>query len=302
MATKGIDVSKHQGRIDWKKVKSAGIEFCIIRAGYGKTESQKDERFVENYDGCKENGIPCGVYWYSYATSVEQAKEEAKTCLSILAGRELQFPVYYDIEEKATFAKGKATVSAMAKAFCDEIEKAGYWAGIYMSASPAAEYLTETVRNRYAMWIADYRYKDKAHYSGPHGMWQSSSTGRVNGISGDVDTDICYTDYPTAIAAKKNGSQQPQTATQTADTEKKVSSTAKTSATSVAPSSLKLGSRGLAVQELQLALSKKGYYFTDKIDGDFGKKTYGAVLAFQKDSNLEVDGIAGPNTKKKLGL
>lgn len=301
MATKGIDVSKHQGKIDWKKV-SAGIEFCIVRAGYGKSASQKDERFEENYKGCKDNGIPCGVYWYSYATSVEQAKEEAKTCLSILAGRELQYPVYFDIEEKTTFAKGKETVSEIAKAFCDETEKAGYWAGIYMSASPAAEYLTDAVRNRYAMWIADYRYKDKAHYSGPHGVWQSSSTGRVNGISGDVDTDICYTDYPTAIAAKKSGTQQPQTATQTANTEKKVSSTAKTSATSVTPSSLKLGSRGLAVQELQLELSKKGYYYYDKIDGEYGKKTYGAVLAYQKDNGLTVDGIAGPATKKKLGL
>lgn len=291
MATKGIDVSKHQGKIDWKKVKSAGIEFCIIREGYGKTVSQKDERFEENYKGCKENGIPCGVYWYSYATSVEQAKEEAKTCLSILAGRELQYPVYYDIEEKATFAKGKAIVSEIAKAFCDEIEKARYWAGIYMSASPAAEYLTETVRNRYAMWIADYRYKDKAHYAGQHGMWQSGSTGRVNGISGYVDTNTCYTDYPTAISAKKGGTQQPQTATQTA-----AATTAGTS------TSLRVGSKGEAVRKLQSALAGKGYYFTDKIDGDFGKKTYGAVLAFQKDSNLEVDGIAGPNTKKKLGL
>lgn len=292
MATfKGIDVSKHQGRIDWKKVKSAGIEFCIIRAGYGKTESQKDERFEENYKGCKDNGIPCGVYWYSYATSVEQAKAEAKTCLSILAGRELQYPVYFDIEEKTTFSKGKATVSEIAKAFCDEIEKAGYWAGIYMSASPAAEYLSETVRNRYAMWIADYRYNDKAHYSGQHGMWQSGSTGRVNGISGYVDMDTCYTDYPTAIAAKKNGTQQQQTATQTA-----AATTAGTS------TSLRVGSKGEAVRKLQNALAGKGYYFTDKIDGDFGKKTYGAVLAFQKDSNLEVDGIAGPNTKKKLGL
>lgn len=290
MATKGIDVSKHQGKIDWKKV-SAGIEFCIIRAGYGKSESQKDERFDENYDGCRKNGIPCGVYWYSYATSVEQAKEEAKTCLSILAGRELQYPVYYDIEEKATFANGKSTVSAMAKAFCDEIEKAGYWAGIYMSASPAAEYLTESVRTRYAMWIADYRYKDKAHYAGPHGVWQSSSTGRVNGISGDVDTDTCYTDYPTAIAAKKKGTQQPQTATQTV-----------VQTTAGASTSMRIGSKGEAVKKLQSALAGKDYYYRDKIDGSYGKKTYGAVLAFQKDNGLTVDGIAGPATQKALGI
>lgn len=291
MATKGIDVSKHQGKIDWKKVKSAGIEFCIIRAGYGKTESQKDERFEENYNGCKENGIPCGVYWYSYATSVELVKEEAKTCLSILAGRELQYPVYFDIEEKGTFAKGEATVSEIAKAFCDEVEKAGYWAGIYMSASPAAEYLTETVRNRYAMWIADYRYKDKAHYAGQHGMWQSGSTGRVNGISGYVDTDIAYVDYPAMISAKKNGSQQPQTATQTA-----AATTAGTS------TSLRVGSKGEAVRKLQNALAGKGYYYYDKIDGEYGKKTYGAVLAYQKDNSLTVDGIAGPATQKALGI
>ena len=96
MIAYGIDVSRWQGSIDWTKVKT---DFCIIQAGFGREASQKDIRFDENYSGCKAAGIPCGAYWYSYATSEDEARKEAAVCLDILKGRQFEYPIYYDVEE-----------------------------------------------------------------------------------------------------------------------------------------------------------------------------------------------------------
>ena len=198
---KGIDVSEHQGNINWSHVKADGIQFAIIRAGYGKELSQKDRQFENNYAGCKSNGIPCGVYWYSYATTVEDAKKEAQTCLKVIAGKTFEYPIYFDLEEPDQFKLGKKACSDIVQAFCDEIEKAGYYAGLYCSTYYLTNYVSEIVRKRYAVWVA--QYNDKCSYTGDYGIWQKSNEGNVYGISGDVDLDECYIDYPTAI--KKAG-------------------------------------------------------------------------------------------------
>ena len=96
MVTHGIDVSKHQGVIDWRKVKA---EFAILRAGFGRYANQKDTQFERNYAGAKAAGIPVGAYWYSYARSAEEAREEAKACLQVLQGKQFEFPIYFDIED-----------------------------------------------------------------------------------------------------------------------------------------------------------------------------------------------------------
>ena len=194
---KGIDVSKHQGNIDWSRVK---VDFAIIRAGYGKELSQKDSKFDDNYAGCKKNNIPCGVYWYSYATSVEDAKKEAKTCLEVIKGKKFEFPIYFDLEEKRQFDLGKKVCSEIVQAFCDIIEKAGYYAGLYCSTYYLTNFVTESVRNRYAIWVA--QYNDKCTYSGQYGIWQKSSEGKINGISGNVDIDECYINYESIIKEK----------------------------------------------------------------------------------------------------
>lgn len=197
----GIDVSEHQGSINWSHVKADGIQFAIIRAGYGKELSQKDSQFENNYAGCKSNGIPCGVYWYSYATTVEDAKKEAQVCLQIIKGKTFEYPIYFDLEEPEQFKLGKNVCSDIVQAFCDEIEKAGYYAGLYCSTYYLKNYISESVRKRYAVWVA--QYNDKCSYTGNYGIWQKSSEGSVYGISGNVDLDECYIDYPTAI--KKAG-------------------------------------------------------------------------------------------------
>lgn len=198
----GIDVSKHQGVIDWKKVKADGVQFAILRAGYGRELSQKDVQFENNYKGCKDNDIPCGVYWYSYAMTVEEVKKEAQVCLEVIKGKQFEYPIYFDIEEKKQLELGKAACTELAKAFLETVEKAGYWVGIYSSKSHLETYISEEVRERYAVWVAHYNV-DRTTYKGQFGMWQKSSTGKVDGIKGNVDQNECYIDYPADV--KKAG-------------------------------------------------------------------------------------------------
>lgn len=206
MVTYGIDVSKHNGVINWKKVasdKKNPVDFVIIRAGFGKVSTQKDPQFENNYKGCKDNGIRCGCYWYSYATTPEEAEAEARCCLNAIKDKEFDYPVYFDVEEPCSLGKGKIVVSSMVKAFCNIIEQAGYWAGIYMSASPATNLLTAEVKQRYAMWVADWRpNRNDAAYTSQHGMWQFTDKGTVAGIKSDVDKNKCTVDYPSAISKK----------------------------------------------------------------------------------------------------
>lgn len=200
--THGIDVSKHNGTINWAMVKTSGkANFAVLRAGYGRLVSQKDTQFEANYKGAKSVGVPIGAYWYSYALSEDEARAEADACLAVLKGKQFEYPIYYDIEEEKTLTMGKARVSAIARAFCDKMEKAGYFVGIYMSASPLTNLITDELRNRYAVWVAHVGVQ-KPSYSGSYGMWQYSWKGNVSGISGDVDLDECYCDYPASIKAK----------------------------------------------------------------------------------------------------
>lgn len=196
---KGIDVSKHNGAIDWNKVKASGIQFAILRAGLGKYLNQKDENFDANYSGAKAAGIPVGAYWYSYAVTPDEAREEARVCIEVLKGKQFEFPIWFDQEEKASLDTGKANCSAMVRAFCDEMEKAGYFAGLYTSRSFLQTHIEDDIKTRYALWIAEWG--DKLNYTGDVGIWQTG-TCSVNGITGDVDHDICYSDYPARIKAK----------------------------------------------------------------------------------------------------
>lgn len=212
MSMKGIDVSKHQGTVNWSHVKADGVKFAIIRAGYGKQASQKDTQFEANYTGCKAQGIPCGAYWYSYAATPAEAKQEAAVCLSVIKGKTFEYPVYFDIEEPSVLAKGKAACTAIAKAFLEAVEQAGYFAGIYSSKAHLENCITEELRARYAVWVAHYGV-DKTTYHGQYGIWQKSSTGKVSGIRGNVDVNECYVDYPAAIKKKGlNGFKAVQTA------------------------------------------------------------------------------------------
>lgn len=197
---KGIDVSAHNGIIDWQKVRADGISFAILRAGFGKLAKQKDERFEDNYAGAKAASIPVGAYWYSYAMTPEEAELEADVFLSVIKGKQFEFPVYFDLEEKKQFDLGKEKVSAIMRAFLERVEAAGYFVGLYGSASSLVTHIADDIKSRYTIWLA--HWVDQTNYGGAFGIWQHSEKGKVAGINGNVNLDIGYKDFPTIIRAK----------------------------------------------------------------------------------------------------
>lgn len=185
MKIKGIDVSYHQGIINWNKVKQAGIEFAIIRIGYGKYDFQKDKQFENNYKNAKSNGIKVGVYHYSYAVNVDEAKKEADLVIKWLDDRQLDLPVYFDIEDKSQASLSTNLRTEMAKSFCEKIENAGYWAGIYANKNWLENKLDMNFLKDYTVWLA--QWTNSATYKGSYALWQYTSNGTVDGIGGRVD-------------------------------------------------------------------------------------------------------------------
>ena len=207
---KGIDVSFCQSNVNWSAVNDAGYgDFAIISAGYGSHISQKDVQFENHYAGAKAAGIPVGAYWYSYATTPREARLEAQVCMETIKGKAFEYPIYFDLEEQSAFNTGRTNCTEMVKAFCGELEANGYFAGLYMSRGPFVSYIDSSIRDRYALWLAEW--SSALHYDGQVGMWQFSETGRIPGISGDVDLDECYVDYPAIIVGGGfNGFPKPE--------------------------------------------------------------------------------------------
>lgn len=201
MSKRGIDVSVFQGNIDWTKVKAAGIQFAIIRCGYGSDlTKQDDSKFKQNVTGCKDNDIPFGVYLYSYADSIEKAKSEAAHVLRLLKGINLQMPVFYDLEDANTVGKcSTKTIGDIAETFVNAIRAVGYKAGIYANLDWFNNKLTDKRFDAWDKWVA--QYNAKCTYKGEYVGWQYSSTGRVDGISGNVDLDEFYVDYGSCTGA-----------------------------------------------------------------------------------------------------
>lgn len=203
MEYRGIDVSKWQGNINFSQVKAMGIEFVIARIGFGMFEDQKDSKFEENYSGAVNNNIPIGVYLYSYALNENDARREADVCLKWLRNRKLNLPVYYDVEDKSQQTISKSTLTKMCEIFCEKMEAAGYWAGIYANKYWLTNHLDyKYLEKKYTIWVAQYNNKNT--YSGKYDMWQYTSKGRVNGINGNVDMNILYKDIFTNINFKPN--------------------------------------------------------------------------------------------------
>lgn len=192
MSKKLIDVSEHQGSIDWEKVKPQ-IAGAILRCGYGMDQTdQDDEQFNRNADECTRLGIPFGVYIYSYANTLERVKSEAAHVLRLVKGYQLAYPIYLDLEEPGT-EKGAVE---RAVAFGEIIEAAGYWCGVYANLNWWENHLQGL--ERFTKWVA--QYNSECQYQGEHlDIWQYSSKGRVDGIEGPVDMNECYRDFPAEI-------------------------------------------------------------------------------------------------------
>lgn len=203
-----IDVSHHNGDIDWTRVKNDknnSIEGVIIRAGYGKTSSQKDRKFEENYKGAEAAGLHLGAYWYSYALTADEAELEAKAFLECISGKKFDLPVFFDIEDKTQVPLGKDVCTNIAERFMKVLEAAGYFAGVYSFDSFFASNLSSDIRKKYTIWVA--RVENVAPQNAPEwSIHQYSWKGRVDGIKNDTDLNECRKDYPQIIkAAGLNG-------------------------------------------------------------------------------------------------
>ena len=188
---KGIDVSEHNGKIDWAKVKADGIDFAVIRCGYGTDLKNQDDKYWEyNISECERLGIPYGVYLYSYANTKEKAKSEAEHVLRLLKGHSPAYPVYYDLEDEKVKPLSSREKGELASVFCDRVSKAGYKTGIYANLDWWENQLTDAAFNNtsWSKWIA--QYNSSCQYKGQYDIWQCTSTGSVKGINGNVDVNF----------------------------------------------------------------------------------------------------------------
>lgn len=210
MMKNGIDVSRFQGVIDWAAVKAAGVDFAIIKAGGSDAGLYTDSAFERNYEGAKAAGVPVGAYYYVGRLCISRADgiADAERFIEMLKGKEFEYPVFIDLEETAPKDKAGATEAVIA--FCETMESAGYYCGIYASdISGFKDRLDISRLTAFDKWVANYSTQPK--YVASYGMWQKSSKGRIAGIFGDVDIDEAYQDYPTIIKANGlNGFKKPE--------------------------------------------------------------------------------------------
>ena len=193
---RGIDVSKWNGNIDWAAVKNSGINFVIIRCGYRGSSAGaliEDPTFKRNIQGAQKAGIRVGVYFFTQAVNEVEAVEEASMVINLIKGYNISYPVYLDVE--ASHGRGDgisaAQRTANIKAFCGTIQNAGYKAGVYANKTWFTSYINTSQITNYKIWLA--QYAEAVTYAGSrYDMWQYTSKGRVTGINGNVDLNICY--------------------------------------------------------------------------------------------------------------
>lgn len=203
MKISGIDISTYQGQPNFEKVKKAGVKFVMARAGFGG--GTVDNQFHRNARECNRCGIPLGGYWFSYALDPNQARQEARKCLEIIKNYRIEYPVCYDLEYDSERYSGQCGVTltselmtSMAEAFLHEIESGGYYAMLYTNQDFYKNKFQMSRLRMYDLWYAEYNSKchnEKA------GIWQYSSSGRIDGIAGNVDLDYALKDYPAIIKA-----------------------------------------------------------------------------------------------------
>lgn len=285
---KGIDVSKHQGAIDWKRVKQAGIEFVMIRVGYRGYSNGKivlDPYFTKNIKEALANNIKVGIYFFSTAISVAEAKQEAEWTLQQIKGYDVTYPIVFDYEgfelkKYRSYGTNRTQRTAFNKAFNDVVKKAGYKTMIYGSKGNIKTTYDIASLNE-PLWCARYSggYKeildDDKYFPAIAGfdiaMWQYTSIGRVPGINGNVDMNYLYINLEKGEPAEEKQEEERED--------------------EVDMPTLKKGSEGKAVKVWQVIVGVSP-------DGKFGNQTYLATLTFQAKHGLVKDGIVGKNSWK----
>lgn len=197
----GVDISEHNGKVDWNKV-AKKVDFAILRIGWvGNNSNKMDIRFMENYNAAKKAGVKLGAYVYMYSKSTSAAKAGAGWILKQIKGLSFDLPIYCDMEDETISSLGKTTLTNITIAFNDVIKAAGYKVGTYTSRYWYDTKLDKALKTKYHTWIAHYTTGINK-YKGEYEMWQNSSKGKVDGVSGNVDTNYLYEDLFTTIIAK----------------------------------------------------------------------------------------------------
>lgn len=311
MSKKGIDVSEFQGKIDWEKVKNDGIEFAILRCGYGMDFSNQDDvEYERNANECERLGIPYGVYLMSYANTVEKARSEAKHVLRLIEGRKISLGVWHDIEDNGTSgAINKETLTNIINTFCNTIKNAGHRVGVYASLNWLENKIEKTIKDNYDIWVA--QYYSKCEYEGKYIMWQHTSSGKVNGISTNVDMNILYKDLPVINNNDNNNSKTNNSeivkSLQKAlnkdyncglDVDGIIGPLTTKAVNNNMVRNFTVGEFAKWVQERLIA---KGYSLNEfGVDGRYGNESEKKVKEFQANCGIDVDGIVGINTVNRL--
>lgn len=311
MSKKGIDVSEFQGKIDWEKVKNDGIEFAILRCGYGMDFSNQDDvEYERNANECERLGTPYGVYLMSYANTVEKARSEAKHVLRLIEGRKISLGVWYDIEDNGTSgAINKETLTNIINTFCNTIKNAGYKVGVYANLNWLENKIEKTIKDNYDIWVA--QYYSKCEYEGKYIMWQYTSSGKVNGISTNVDMNILYKDLPVINNNDNNNSKTNNSeivkSLQKAlnkdyncglDVDGIIGPLTTKAVNNNMVRNFTVGEFARWVQERLIA---KGYSLNEfGVDGRYGNESEKKVKEFQANCGIDVDGIVGINTVNRL--
>ena len=280
-----VDVSAHNGAIDWTKAYADGVRGAIIRLGYGSDKQRYDDPFFRaNVDGATKVGIKVGAYLYSYAKTAEGAKSEAQHAIRVLGPfkSRISLPVFFDSEERGTERIAKSA----AKIFCELIETNGYKAGVYASDSWFKSYLGGDELRKYVQWVAKWSDPAPKGYSNMQ-LWQYSAYGTVSGIGrGSVDMDKPYGEILEILSGKDPNPVGGKIMIEV-EVLKKTDPTMK----------------GPEVFTVQSILRAKGYKYDRKLiecDSSYGKITEACVIQFQKDNKLTADGIVGAKTWNKL--
>ena len=275
---RGIDVAKWNGVIDWGKVKKSGCDFAILKV---INKSGNEPSFERNYVGAKQNGIPVGVYNYSYAVNVTQAKSDAERVIANIIGKDIPLKIWLDVEDNCQKNIGQKLIDII-KTYQSVIEQAGGQFGVYTGLSFYNSYIKPfSDQLNCPFWIARYPSDNrvplnhepeadkKPSIKNELFAWQFTSKGEIDGIVGNVDMNILYGDIATTTHKAQTDMEKPNVV-------------------------IRKGMKGNAVEWLQNKLVKHGYILT--VDGDFGTKTEKAVKSFQKKNGLVADGIVGPKT------
>lgn len=296
MALYGIDVSRYQGAIDWETVKNSGVQFAMLRAGYGNNNI--DPTFRTNAAACNRLGIPCGAYWFSYAWSIPMARQEAIYCIEAVRPYQITYPISFDLEYDTVryAAQNGVTISRqlatdMTRAFCDEVQAQGYRPMFYTNRDYSLNMFYMDQLKDYAIWYALYRDKlDRDDVS----MWQFTESGTVPGIDGNVDLNYSFIDF-SGGAVPPTGDpwvRRLQVELNRQGFGPLVVDGLAGPATHAALPILRRGDRGGLTRLVQERLNMP----SREQDGIYGSNTENRVRQFQQEVGIRADGIVGPQT------